>query len=601
MLAIYIFLILCSNQINSITIAKCAKTDSKIPILKSTKGKIKGSCEHIQVNDENIMRDENVYSWLGIPYAEPPIGKKRFEAPVSVKPWNHILDGTKWPNSCVQITNNNKFEGYKMWTANENISKPSEDCLYLNIWMRVDAYLKKNLRGRFYKEPPIMVVFTDQYLTSGTSVLEIYDPSTFVALTGIIVVTLNYRLGPFGFLHLDDHITGNQALLDQNLALKWVYENADIMGGDRSKITLVGSTMVGYHLLYKPSWSLFNNVIVQSGSPFQTSLTPVSSIEATKRAVNFAEYAGCGKNKIISCLKEMNEFKLIKAADEYFSTQLLSGNEKTWAYLKIYFPLVIDGVIISEFPETSFKNGNYKNCSILTGFNINEGSTILDKSDSKKSNQIKSYSLSDFNSFLAQYFYYYPTYPTKNSKDLIKTIFDEYKNLSRNPNYFRTLERLLTHESCACGVLKLADEYSRYNKAYVYLYAHRISTSPWIIDYGTVHRDELAMTFAHPVSIRPAKSSNPWLIEKEYSISERRFCYQIVNYWSNFIRNNNPNYEDENSIFVIKGAQIWPEYKSASSMNTNILRLQSSKVFKINNFSLVKCQFWSDFLTKIKA
>jgi carboxylesterase type B len=107
---------------------------------------------------------------------------------------------------------------------------------------------------------------------SGETAVDYYEGSTLAAYGDIIVVTIQYRLGAFGFLHLTDSLAkGNQGFLDQHLALKWVYENADKFAGDRSRITICGESAgafsVGYHLMYEKSWPYFRNAIMESGGP----------------------------------------------------------------------------------------------------------------------------------------------------------------------------------------------------------------------------------------------------------------------------------------------------------------------------------------------
>ena len=104
-----------------------------------------------------------------------------------------------------------------------------------------------------------------------------YEPSTVVAMSNIIVITINYRVGLFGFLQMSGtDAAGNQGFLDQVLALKWIQENAASFGGDASRVTIsgqsAGSWSVGYHLLHTPSWPLFRNGILHSGSPLMVSL-----------------------------------------------------------------------------------------------------------------------------------------------------------------------------------------------------------------------------------------------------------------------------------------------------------------------------------------
>lgn len=229
-------------------------------------------CDFVKVNDNNprAVKSGNVYSWLGVPYAEPPINQYRFKSPVEVHPRSDPIDATKWPNSCVPLLDTSSqypvpiFNGYKMWSEPTNTSEYSEDCLYLNIWLPAEAYLKTNVFN-YNLEPtksPIMVFFHGGGTIRGATSIDIYNPATFVAATNTIVITVNYRLGLFGNFYLDGEFPGNQALLDQNEALRWVRNNADAMGGDPNRITIYGHSSgaahVGYHLFFKGFFKLFS-------------------------------------------------------------------------------------------------------------------------------------------------------------------------------------------------------------------------------------------------------------------------------------------------------------------------------------------------------
>ena len=219
-------------------------------------GKIKGDCYTVPVtysNDETT--DYSVFSWRGIPYAEPPVGTNRFMKPVPVNDWTDIKNGTEWPNGCAQTP------------PQFSLNQISEDCLYLNIFVRNDTYLN---RAKALK--PMMVWIHGGGFVSDSSAADAWEPSTLVAAGDVIVASLNYRLGIFGFLHLNEtNATGNMGLLDQSLALKWIYDNADKFGGDRDKITIFGESAgawsVGFHLFIESSWPYFRNAIMESGSP----------------------------------------------------------------------------------------------------------------------------------------------------------------------------------------------------------------------------------------------------------------------------------------------------------------------------------------------
>jgi carboxylesterase type B len=225
-------------------------SESPLKVVQTLNGQLRGECKIIPVsysNSSNISSD--VFSWLSIPFAEPPINKNRFKRPIPVSNWSNIKNATHLPNSCMQTDMNE---------AN------SEDCLYLNVYSRLDVFLNKDTSLQ-----PVLVWIHGGGFTAGSTREPIYEPSTIVAMSGIVVATIQYRLDVFGFIRLEGtDATGNQGLLDQSLALKWVYENVRNFGGDPSKITIqgesAGASSVGYHLLYTGSWPYFKNAIVQS-------------------------------------------------------------------------------------------------------------------------------------------------------------------------------------------------------------------------------------------------------------------------------------------------------------------------------------------------
>ena len=140
------------------SIAKCSPSDNRTYTIETSEGKVTGNCEFIEIDSITDYRDSNVYSWLSIPYAEPPTGPLRFKLPVSIKQWKNIVDGTKTPRSCVPFitSSSNSNNTNQRLSLNENFS---EDCLYLSIWAPADAYLTLNYKGNHTKKFPILVLF----------------------------------------------------------------------------------------------------------------------------------------------------------------------------------------------------------------------------------------------------------------------------------------------------------------------------------------------------------------------------------------------------------------------------------------------------------
>lgn len=196
-------------------------------------------------------RNRTFYAFLQIPYAEPPLGKLRFRDPRDVQPWSGVLDATQEKKICYQVFSNSALE--------------NEDCLYLNVYTPV-KYYAKNTRSSL----PVMFYIHGGGFMGGNSLFSTIGPHHFMD-NNVIVVTISYRLGPFGFLSTGDYvIPGNYGLKDQNMALKWVKRNIEYFGGDPNKVTIFGQSSgavsVGYHIISKQSEGLFRGAIQQSGS-----------------------------------------------------------------------------------------------------------------------------------------------------------------------------------------------------------------------------------------------------------------------------------------------------------------------------------------------
>lgn len=280
-----------------------------------------------------------------------------------------------------------------MWTPMENATLFSEDCLYLNIFIPAEAYLNINMdvfsipNHDLHNSPkrvPIIVFFHGGSSVRGSSSLSIYDPSAFVALSNCIVITVNYRLGPFGSLYLSGEFEGNQGLLDQVEALKWIRKNAEYFGGDINLITIAGQdtggVMSGLHLFHQESWPLFRNVIMQSGTPLMPSLKPITISEANRRSRLLLELAGCGNDTVTStgyCVQMSPN--ILRASDQIWQ-KYNADHPISKVHQRTLFPPVLDGYILKEMPDEALKKGNFKKCPILTGSNADEGSFYIAKS-----------------------------------------------------------------------------------------------------------------------------------------------------------------------------------------------------------------------------
>jgi carboxylesterase type B len=312
------------NTNNSEKISQKSKSKDDL-IINTQNGYVRGRSYHLDVGFEEVSiskkrRKYRVNAWLGIPFAEKPINNLRFKRPVPVKNWDDILNTTKLQNTCYQLRDEiyPGFWGTELWNPNTEVS---EDCLYLNVWT---PHPKP-------KNSAVMVWIYGGSFLSGTSTLKIYDPRIIVGETDMIFVSLNYRVSILGFLYMDhENAPGNMGLLDQNMALNWVYNNIQFFGGDNTKITIfgesAGSASVSLHLLSPLSQPLFKSAIMQSGSAVAEWATLKNSI-ALKRYKETLEFMGCNGtvNEAIECARKVDPKTAIEKSDEYFFSKADQG------------------------------------------------------------------------------------------------------------------------------------------------------------------------------------------------------------------------------------------------------------------------------------
>jgi para-nitrobenzyl esterase len=184
-----------------------------------------------------------VNEFLGIPYAEPPIGKLRFRPTRPTRHWqSKLYNATQFSPECLQST----------LFAGESDNRPNdEDCLYLNIWQPV-SIARKNSKENNSKYPVLIWIYGGAFVHGGSSLPEYYGNK--LAARGVVVVSFNYRLGALGFLvSTADGLFGNYGLDDQKTAIQWVQDHIASFGGDPDRVTLCGESAgamsIGLHVL----------------------------------------------------------------------------------------------------------------------------------------------------------------------------------------------------------------------------------------------------------------------------------------------------------------------------------------------------------------
>uniref|UniRef100_G3MRP9 Carboxylic ester hydrolase n=1 Tax=Amblyomma maculatum TaxID=34609 RepID=G3MRP9_AMBMU len=274
------------------------------PVVETDNGKILGSTVKV------FNGTKEVDAFLGIPYAKPPIGELRFKHSVPAPPWApYTLQATKKGSACMQFTPSNPVPA---WVETEN--GKSEDCLYLNVWR---PHPKENDTKTLKS---VMVWIHGGGFDFGSASMDLYDGAVIAAMGDVVVVSMNYRLGVFGFLALPNDVTpslGNQGLQDQVLALKWVQQHIARFGGDPKNVTLFGESAggwsVGFHAISPVAHSLFNRAIIQSGGVLVGQLADPFS-DAERKALQLADSVGCvvgNKSNVVNCLQNKTAHHLV--------------------------------------------------------------------------------------------------------------------------------------------------------------------------------------------------------------------------------------------------------------------------------------------------
>lgn len=214
------------------------------PVIETTKGPVRGLIQ------KTVKLDQQYYSYRNIRYAKPPVGYLRFKPPVEVDAWTEVLDAVEDGPVCPQVFNDT-YVG-------------EEDCLNLNVYTtKIPDQNDTELR------PVMFWIYGGSFKTGFNSKI-LYSPDYLIE-EGVVFVSVNYRLGPLGFLALKHpNATGNAGLKDQLLALEWVRDNIAKFGGDPNKVTIFGQSAGGasvdFHILSRKSKGLFHRAISQSGT-----------------------------------------------------------------------------------------------------------------------------------------------------------------------------------------------------------------------------------------------------------------------------------------------------------------------------------------------
>ncbi len=335
------------NQFFLLVVVSCCIVGAEPPAVQLDSGPVSGSM------------DGAVRRFLGIPYAAPPVGPLRWRPPQPVAPWSSPRACSAFGARCVQPP---------PVFGPEESTPQSEDSLYLNVWALPSASVPR----------PVMVWIHGGGWTTGSGSQPLYDGRR-LAEAGVILITVNYRLGPFGFLALpglsaEGEGSGNYGMLDLCSALRWVQRNAAAFGGDPGKVTIFGESAGGgcvARLLVMPvARGLFHRAIIQSAGfgGFSRHLR-----EPWPDAEPAEEIGTRIANQLLSHASgdPLAELRAVSAADLLAAARPVVGLFRSEGKGNSFAP-VVDGVLIPDRPEQLAARGQVADVPVLLGTNADE-------------------------------------------------------------------------------------------------------------------------------------------------------------------------------------------------------------------------------------
>ncbi|XP_067653918.1 cholinesterase-like [Haliotis asinina] len=450
--------------------------------------------------------------FYGIPYAKPPIGDLRFKHPQPSDSWGpEVRDAQNPTPSCIQP----KHVYFATEVYRKTPDDYSENCLHLTVWSPSDnggnlAVMVWIYGGGFY---------------SGSTRIPLYEGKYLAAENDVIVVSMNYRLGPLGFSYLGpDTIPGNMGLMDQKLALQWVKDNIANFGGDPTRVTIFGESAGGasvtHHLASPLSRDLFERAIPQSGTlncPWAYTVPKT----AKRKLRRFADLLQCPSSST-----DADIYDCLKTADAQIMADLQLGLfDEGMAFVP-----VVDGYFLPDDPKSLLSTGSIKQTSVLHGFTKDE-TTLISARTLKQMRNISTLpetlilSRQEYDSFLS--------FDFLTGTDIgqpMRLFYESQKVPLKDTDYFDVVTRATSDNGFRCPHLEFDRLYSPTNPTYVYSFNHRLSVSPNPQWMGATHSYELDFVFG-------------WALEKSLGCTEEEaeLSRTIMTYWTNFAKSGDPN------------------------------------------------------------
>ncbi|MUL81455.1 MULTISPECIES: carboxylesterase/lipase family protein [unclassified Mycolicibacterium] len=481
-----------------------------------------------------VTSDHRLFA--GVPYAAAPVGPLRFTPPVPAPGWSGERDATRPGPRCIQDPSADPERGLNT----------AEDCLTLNVWTPPVSDERR----------PVMVWIHGGAFVNGSS--GIYDAGRLAAHGGIVVVTINYRLGALGFLAHPalgaGGDVGNYGLADQQAALRWVRDNIDDFGGDPEKVTVAGESAGGMsvcdHLVAPGSAGLFRAAILMS-APCQAQADLAA---ASRRSLDYAADVGCpDPAAAAACLRSLPVDRLRKPV-WYFN---IGSDELAGP--------VTGSALVPQAPLAAFGSGRVEPVPVLIGTTRDEFTLFVAL---RYLRQGQNYTAGDYPPLLVETF------------GADAAAVGAHYPIDRYGGVAQAYSAAVTDGEFACVSDLMANQLSRTGPVYAYEFNDRAAPAPEVMrtlpfPVGASHSLELRYLF----DVGGAPPMNP---------AQQRLSEQMIGYWSAFVRTADP---------AVDGQPGWPEF-GANRMSTR-MSLQADGSRTNNDYARVhQCPFWAGLREK---
>ncbi|XP_051030262.1 acylcarnitine hydrolase-like [Phodopus roborovskii] len=518
--------------------------DSASPIRTTHTGLVQGRLVHL--NDTR----EAVHTFLGIPFAKPPLGKLRFAPPEAPEPWSGVRDGTSYPPRCLQNSETENVKSLAMMKLSVTPISTSEDCLYLNIYTPAHALEGSNL--------PVMVWIHGGGLVTGMA--SVYNGSMLAALEDVVVVTIQYRLGILGFFSTgDQHARGNWGYLDQVAALRWVRQNIANFGGNPDCVTIfgqsAGGTSVSSHVLSPMSQGLFHRAIMESGVALVPVLISNTSDMVYTTVANLSDCEAVDSETLVHCLRNKSE------------EEILTINKVFKA-----IPAVVDGEFLPKHPQELLASVDYYPVPSIIGVNNDEYGWIIPLTTGT-AQTIKNITRETLQAVLKS-----TAAKLMLPPECSDLLMEEYMGDTEDTQTLQMqFKEIMGDFLVIIPALQVANFQNSHAPIYFYEFCHDTNFFKEVRPphVKADHGDEVPFVFG----------SSFWGIKSDFSKEEELLSRRMMKYWTNFARHGNPNSE---------GLPYWPVFDD----NEQYLKLDILPSVD-QALKARRLQFWTTTLPKM--